>query len=118
MRVSIKHETVQKGLLFKTTYYAVDLVVHFTHEETQIIRQRKLGNSVLLQRRPATAKVDDRDEKFTLQVSHLTQGPDRFLTATPAAAKLYQQELLTALQELKEWLSFNAETGDKIVVEF
>ena len=117
MRVSIKHTTVQKGLLFKTTYYAVDLTVHFTHEETQIIRQRKLEQSVLLQRRPATAKVDDRDDKFTLLVAHLKQGTDRFLTANPAAAKLYQQELLQALEQLKDWLSLNAESGQNLTVE-
>lgn len=118
MRVSISHETVRQGWLFKTTYYAVDLQVHFTHEETQIIRQRKLEKSVLLERRPATAKVDDRDEKFTLAVGMLQKGTDRFLTATPATAKLYQAELLIALEQLKGWLSLNAETGERIVVEF
>jgi len=117
MRVSIKHATVQTGLLFKTTYYAVDVTVHFTHEETQIIRQRKLEQSVLLQRRPATAKVDDRDDKFTLLVAHLKQGTDRFLTANPASAKLYQQELLLALEQLKVWISLNADRSDNITVE-
>jgi len=118
MRVAIDHETVRKGLLFKTTYYVVICSVHFTHEETQIIRQRKLEKSVLLERRPATAKVDDRDDKFTLSVAHLQRGPDRFMTATPAHAKLYQEELLAALEQLKGWLSLNAETGDRTVVEF
>lgn len=118
MRVSIDHDTVHKGWLFKTTYYAVDLSVHFTHEETQIIRQRKLEKAVLLERRPATAKVDDRDEKFILTVSTLQRGTDRFLTATPAAAKLYQEDLLAALEQLKQWLNLNAETGERTVVEF
>lgn len=117
MRVSIAHETIRKGLLFKTTYYAVDCTVAFTHEETQIIRQRKLEKSVLLERRPATAKVDDRDDKFTLAVTHLQKGTDRFLTATPANAKLYQEELLAALEQLKIWLQANADEGEKIVVE-
>lgn len=118
MRVSISHETVSKGMLFKNTFYAVDLQVHFTHEETQIIRQRKLEQSVLLERRPATAKVDDRDDRFTLDVATIQKGKDRFLTASPAAAKLYQADLLAALEQLKVWLSLNAETGEKIVVEF
>lgn len=116
--MSISHETVRKGLLFKTTYYVVLCTVHFTHEETQIIRQRKLEKSILLQRRPATAKVDERDDKFTLSVATLQKGTDRFLTATPAAAKIYQQDLLGALEQLKEWLTLNAETGEAIVVEF
>lgn len=118
MRVAIDHCTIVKGLLFKTTYYAVDLSVAFTHEETQIIRQRKLEKTVLLERRPATAKVDDRDDKFTLTVGRLQHGPDRFLAATPAHAKLYQEELLAALNELKGWLTLNADEGGRTVVEF
>ncbi len=117
MRVSIKHETIRKGWLFKTTYYAVDLQVHFSHEETQIIRQRKLEKSVLLERRPANAKVDDRDDKFTLSVADLQKGTDRFLAATPAHAKIYQDDLLAALSQLKDWVSLNADEADAIVVE-
>lgn len=118
MRVSIEHHTVQRGWLFKRTFYAVDCTIHFTHEETQIIRGRKLEKSVLLERRPATAKVDDRDEKFTLTVATLQRGTDRFLAANPGHAKLYQQELLGALEQLKSWLMVNAETGERTVVEF
>lgn len=118
MRVAIEHHSVRQGWPFKITYYAVDCTVHFTHEETQIIRQRKLEQSVLLERRPATAKVDDRDDKFTLTIALLQKGPDRFLAANPAHAKLYQQELLAALEQIKRWLSANAETGERTVVEF
>lgn len=118
MRVSISHTTTRQGLLFKTTYYAVDLIVHFTHEETQIIRQRKLEKATLLERRPANAKVDDRDSRFTLTVQHLQSGTDRHLTATPADAKVYQTELLIALEQLKQWLDLNAEPGEKTIVEF
>jgi len=118
MRVSISHETVRQGFIFKTTYYVVCCTVNFTHEETQIIRQRKLEKSVLLTRRPATAKVDDRDDKFTLSVATLQKGTDRFLTATPGHAKIYQQDLLAALEQLKDWLSLNADEADRTVVEF
>lgn len=118
MRVSIEHHTVQRGWLFRTTYYAVDLTVHFTHEETQIIRQRRLEQTVFLERRPATAKVDDRDDRFTLRVGDLRTGRDRFLTANPAAAKRYQYELLAALEQLKLWLTENADEAGRTVVEF
>lgn len=118
MRVSIENHTVRKGLVLKTTYYAVDCTVHFSHEETQIIRQRKLETSVLLERRPATAKTDDRDEKFTLCVSHLVRGTDRFLTANPGQAKIYQENLLAALEQLKLWLTVNADEAGRTVVEF
>lgn len=118
MRVSIEHQTVRQGMLFRRTYHAVDLTVHFTHEETQIIRQRRLEKSVLLERRPATAKVDDRDDKFTLLVGHLGGTKDRFLTANPSAAKRYQDELLVALELLKDWLTDNADEAARTVVEF
>ena len=117
MRVAIEHHSIRRGWLFRTTYYAVDLTVHFTHEEKQIIRQRKLETSVLLERRPATAKVDDRDEKFTLLVEHLVRGTDRHLTANPASAKLYQEELLAALEMLKTWVTLNADEAERTVVE-
>lgn len=117
MRVSIEHKSVTRGFFFKRTFYAVELTAHFTHEEMQIIRQRKLEEAVLLERRPATAKLDDHDAQYALSVAHLIRGTDRFLTATPAAAKVYQSELLHALEQLKEWLSANAEIADRIVVE-
>lgn len=119
MRVSITHNTVIKGFLFKTTYYEVQLEVAFTHEEKQIIRQRNLLKTKLVDRRPATAKNDDRDEKFELRVEHLIDGKtDRFLCATPSKAKIYEEDLLAMLQQMKLWLSDNAETGTRIVVEF
>ena len=118
MRVAITHHTIRKGWLFKTMYYAVDCAVHFSHEEKQIIRQRTLEKSILLARRPATARVDDRDEQFALSVADLITGTDRHLCATPGHAKLYQEELLVALEQLKTWVSFNAEEGTRTVVEF
>ncbi|MDU8913930.1 hypothetical protein [Aestuariicoccus sp. MJ-SS9] len=119
MRVSISHDTVRRGLLFKTTYYEVILSVALTHEEKQIIRQRNLLKTKLLDRRPATARVDDRDEKFELRVEHLLSGqPDRFLCATPSKAKIYEDNLLAMLGQMKLWLEDNAETGGRTVVEF
>lgn len=119
MRVSISHHTIQKGLLFKTTYQEVHLSVALTHEEKQIIRQRNLLKTKLLDRRPATAKVDDRDEKFELRVEHLVDGQtDCFLCANPSQAKIYEDNLLEMLAQMKLWIDDNAETGDRTVVEF
>lgn len=118
MRISIDHHTIQKGLLFKTTYYEVHLTVAFTHEEKQIIRQRGLLTTKLIDRRPANAKVDDRDEKFELRVEHLLNGrTDRFLCATPSKSKIYEENLLAVLEQMKRWLDDNAETGSRTVVE-
>lgn len=118
MRVSIEHETVRKGFVLKTTYHAVCCTLHLSHEEQHVIRERGLENTKLLDRRPATAKVDDRDDTFVLLVRHLMHGQtDRFLVANPAAAKLYELELLRALQNLKDWIGLNTDTADRRVVE-
>ena len=118
MRVTIEHHTVRTGLLFKTTYYEVHLAVAFTHEEKQIILSRSLHKTKLLDRRPADARVDDRDDTFELHVSDLLDGRvDRFRLATPSRAKIYEEELLTVLAQVKLWLSDNAETGSRRVVE-
>ncbi|MEL7252796.1 MAG: hypothetical protein AAGL23_01375 [Pseudomonadota bacterium] len=119
MRVSISHRTVQKGLLFKTTYHEVCLSVAFSHEEKQIIRQRGLFDTKLLDRRPATAKVDDRDDKFELRVRDLMDGrEDRFLCATPSKSKIYEERLLDVMGQMKLWLEDNADTAKRTVVEF
>ncbi|MEL6533664.1 MAG: hypothetical protein AAFY73_07855 [Pseudomonadota bacterium] len=119
MRVSLTHEAVRRGWIFKTTYYQVRLDVFFSHEELQVIRERKLAPTLLLNRRPATARIDDRDEKFELRLEHLLgAAPDLFLCATPSAAKIYEDEVLAALAQVKLWIGDNAEIGERTVVEF
>ena len=119
MRVSISHHTIRKGFLFKKTYHEVQLRVAFTHEEKQIITQRGLLKTKLLDRRPADAKNDARDEKFELLVQDLMDGKtDQFLCATPSKSKIYEEGLLDAMQQMKLWLSDNADTGTSTTVEF
>ena len=119
MRVSISHHMVRRGLIFRKTYHEVHLCVAFSHEEKQIIRQRGLLKTKLVDRRPATAKVDDRDEKFELRVEDLMDGKvDRFLCETPSKSKIYEEELLAVFGQMKLWLDDNAETGTRTVVEF
>ena len=119
MRVTINHVDVRRGFIFRRTYHEVHLTVAFTHEEKQIIRQRHLGDSLLMQRRPPTAKVDDRDQKFELRLGDLLDGrTDRFLCANPSASKIYEEEALRMLAQVKVWLSDNAETGVRNVTEF
>lgn len=119
MRVSLKHTPVHRGFIFKKTFYEVSCTVLFSHEEIQILRQMNLLKTVLLERRPATAKVDDRDEKFVLLVNDLINGKtDRFVLANPSAAKIYQERLLAALEQLNLWIDDNAEVSEDFVVEF
>lgn len=119
MRVSITHHTVRKGLILKTTYHEVHLKVAFSHEEKQIIRQRGLLKTKLMDRRPADAKVDARNEKFELRVEDLMDEKlDRFLCANPSQSKIYEDNLLDALAQMKLWLDDNADTADPTTVEF
>ncbi|MFC6640016.1 hypothetical protein [Sulfitobacter sediminilitoris] len=71
MRIYISHHTVRKGFVLRTTSHEAHLKVAFTHEEKQIIRQRNLLKSKLMDRRPANARVDDREEKFVLRAEQL-----------------------------------------------
>jgi hypothetical protein len=118
MRVSISHHTVRQGFIFKKTYHDVHLMVAFTHEEKQIIKQRGLLKTKLVDRRPADAKNDARDEKFELRVEHLLDGRvDQFLCATPSKSKIYEENILAVMAQMKAWLDDNAETGTRTVVE-
>lgn len=119
VRVSITHHSVRRGFILKTTYYEVHLDVFFSHEEMQVIRQRNLAKTKLLDRRPANARVDDRDEQFELRLQDLMRArKDTFLCATPSAAKIYEDELLAALAQVKLWIGDNAEVANRTVVEF
>lgn len=118
MRISLKHSPASRGFLLKKTFIEVSCTVLFSHEEIQILRQRNLLETKLMDRRPATAKVDDRDEKFVLRVKDIVNGKtDRFLLPDPSAAKRYQDTLLDTLAQLKLWITDNAELGDDFVVE-
>lgn len=119
MRVTISHHDVRQGFLFRKTFYEVHLSVAFSHEEKQIIRMRRLSDTKLLDRRPATAKVDDRDEKFELRLRDLLDGrTDRFLCATPSKAKIYEEDLFRVMAQIKLWIGDNAESGGRTVVEY
>lgn len=119
MRVSIDHHEIRKGFILKKTFHEVSLTVLFSHEEKQIIRQRNLTKTKLLDRRPANVKVDARDEKFELRMDHILNGQtDRFLCETPSKAKIYEEDLLLAMDQIKRWVDDNAETGQRTVVEF
>ncbi len=50
MRVSIEHTEKKTGLIRKKTHYCVTCKVNFSEEEKQIIKQRDLGETVVLER--------------------------------------------------------------------
>lgn len=118
MRISIDHSIAKRGFPFRKTYYQVTSAVLFSHEEMQIIRQRGLLKTKLMDRRPAHARIDARDEKFELHLSDITNGKsDQFLCATPSQAKVYEEQLMATLLMVKAWLEDNAELGPGSVTE-
>jgi hypothetical protein len=119
MRAKITHHDVPGGgLLSRRTFHEVRVSVHFSHEEKQIIRQRGLMDTKIMDRRPVNAREDDPDEWFELRVRHLVQRKvDRFKCATPSEAKRYEDELVDVLQMLKRWLTDNADPASGRVIE-
>ena len=118
MRVKIEHSEQSAGFLFKRPFVDVHLTVDFTHEEKQIIRQRRLEEQLLLNRIPANAKRDDDPDWYGLRVKHLFERrPDRHRCANPSEAKEYRAELEAAMRALKLWIGDNAELDDGVIFE-
>lgn len=118
MRVKIEHRELRTGFILKRPVHEVQLSVDFTHEEKQIIRQRRLEEHVLLERWPADAKADDDPDWYALKVGHLFERkPDRFRCTTPADAKAYEARLVEVMHAMKLWLDENAEPAGTTVFE-
>ncbi len=118
MRVDIRHHERTDGWLSKKTYHVVDLTIHFTEEEKAIVRQRKLENDVILERRvpvdknPATFK--GMEHVFDLRIGKFARGEtDSYAFATPLEAKQYDAELREVLPRVKEYILQNAEVENK-----
>ncbi|MCK0103220.1 hypothetical protein [Pseudohalocynthiibacter sp. F2068] len=118
MRIKITHNDVTVGGLFRRTMHEVCVRVDFTHEEKQIIRQRDLMETKIMDRRPANARDDDPDDWFELRLKHLVRRKtDRFKCATPSEAKIYEETLIDALRMVKLWLGDNADPAEGRIIE-
>jgi hypothetical protein len=126
MRVSIEHNDKTHGLVFKVHQVEVAVTVIFAEEELAVIRSRKLGDTVILERQ-ADARTAEKlgaeylasvAEGFHLRVKDLVKGkPERFTFDNPLQAKAYEQKLKAALTDLKAFLTGNAETGTATTFE-
>ena len=116
MKVDISHGEKKKGLVFSKPIYGVSCSVTFTEEEQQIIKQHKLKDRIIQERRLSAdlneKKYYDREEKFYLRIKTLMKGPDVYYTWAPSDAKVYEAELIENLRELKHFLDGNAELGE------
>ncbi len=118
LRISIRHEEIKEGVVFRNVWHDVCVTVDFTQEERQIIVERRLTGHVLLERMPAGVDPDDNPDWYHLRVGHLLERkPDRHRTANPSDAKAYEARLLAALQAMKDWLASNADPGEDKVIE-
>ena len=116
MKVDIKNVEKTKGMLRKTTYYGVQLTVLFTEEEKAVIKNRNLGNLVILERgQSADQKPEPRLVEmgiFNLTPSTLLDGPNLHWFETLGQTKQYIDNLKEALTELKDVIDANKETAE------
>ena len=132
MKVDIKHVEKSQGLIFKTRFYGVAVTVTFNEEEKQIIEQRKLHRTVILERRaPAdvdeeahanrglaskilTAAVKGADaNNFHLTIGKLLKGTDTYFVPTIVLAKGYEVELRESMHDLKGYISASEKIEQK-----
>ena len=131
MKVTINHVQKTAGLIRKTTFHGVSVLLEFNAEERAVINERKLGHDIILERGyPAdmsdtaaekhanrglgrkllTAAVSGKDANdFHLSVNKLMRGEDVYFLNTPMEAKAYEEELKEKLVMLKSWIVGNAE---------
>lgn len=136
MRVSIEHGEIREGIVRKTTYHTVSVLVEFTDEEKRIIEQRGLQRDVLLNRGvpanedPSKYESSSLSDKLSsgnylglavgigkamltkedirvLRISTLIKGRDTFVLRQPSDAKNYEEELKDALVKMKGYILDN-----------
>ena len=111
MKVDIKTEEGQEGLVFKKKYQVVTLQVEFSEEETAIIKQNKLDDVVVLERGlPANRKPENwmDEDSFNLKVWSLRQkDADTFAFDSIGGAKQYISKLKEQLPHVKAMLEGN-----------
>lgn len=130
MKVSIKNVEKTVGvLILKRTLYGVECTVTFTEEEKAIIKERNLGELVILERKPpadvdaeaheerhvalkvATAVWKGRDANhFHLTPNKLLRGPETYWMNSVVNCKNYVLDLKEALTLLKDGI---ADSRDK-----
>lgn len=117
MDVSIEPVEKREGLILKKSFYYVYVTVDFTHEQLAIIKARKLGDTVILERDPpANLKLrpDDPTHLWHLTINKLIKNkPEAHVFASPLEAKIYEEELEDKLRILKSFIEGNAEVGSK-----
>lgn len=115
--MDIKNSTHTKGLVFKDTFYKLDLHVELTEEEKAIIKERDLGGMIIWEL-PNPASVTHYPEQgWDLIFNSLVHGHYWYDFKTPHDAKLFQEELVDKLKIAKQYLQSNATTAQDTSLE-
>jgi len=117
MRVSIQHRDAADGLIFKKRYHEVCTTVDFSEEELAVIKQGKLGKTIVLERVPCNRVrerlgnlMDNYEPSFWfLRIEDLVKKrPEVWACDNPAQVNGYEEELTAALKQLKVYIEGNS----------
>jgi hypothetical protein len=126
MRVSIEHTEKSQGLIFKKKLYGLSLTVTFSEEEKQVIEDRKLHRTIIIERGPpadvnaekhanrglaakiATAAIKGADaNNFHLTIGKLLKGKDTYFLDEVVEAKAYEEEVRDSMHKLKSYITLS-----------
>ena len=117
MKIDIKNSTYTKGLVFKDTFYKLELNVELTEEEKAIIKQRKLEDTIIWKLPPPASFPQDDYDGFNLLIANLKGGYFWYDFKSPAEAKVFQEELIEKLKIAKQYLQNNTTTAQDTSLE-
>ena len=119
MKIDIKNSTHTKGLVFKDTFYKLDLHVELTEEEKAIIKERDLGGMIIWELPNPASKAGEFGHEigWNLIFNNLKGGHWWYDFKKPAESKVFQEELLIRLKRAKEYLDENASTAEDTSIE-
>ena len=115
MRVTIDHKQSTSGLIRKTTTFEVHTTVQFSEEERATLRTRKLGKTIIMERKPGVYSLhyqkdySSEGDRYDLKIDDLVKGTDIYRCPTPLDAKVYDEKLKNSLRTLKGYLEGNAD---------
>ena len=114
MYVNLSHTTKRSGLVFKRSYYGVQLSVQLSEVEAQVVGDQQLEDLIVIQRYPPADIPDGHPDRFHLRLKHFTNGKsDTYFMGTISEAKDYEKFLVEALEDLKNVLTNSEEVIDQ-----
>lgn len=117
MRVNITHGETKTGVFRKTNHHTVTVSVQFSEEETHIVKSKKLGDEVIVERAVPSdrdpAKFVGMEHIFNLTIARLLKGPDTYAFSTPFEAKEYEATLKEMLPKVKVFIAENEGVQEK-----